>query len=180
MRRWSKNQEELYLKKELENKIQSRIPSSRVYIQLIFGNVFINWNKTYNNNCILSCASSASFAFRYLPIYQTYVGYKNPGRKLVLPETIYHLSGKVPIIFVEMSATIFTSIDACGAYHNVQIEEGSRDCTAFISWFWTFRYICMPFGLSNVGSVYSRMLDLAMAYLPASSGWVTWTTFWCI
>ena len=126
----SLNQEELYLKKELETIIQSRIPSSRVHIHLIFGNVFINWNKTYNNNCIFSCASSASYAFRYLPTYQTYVRYKNPGRKLVLPETIYHLSGKV-----EMSATIFTSINACGAYHFIKIEEGSRDCTAFISWF---------------------------------------------
>ena len=29
-------------------------------------------------------------------------------------------------------AKIFTSIDACGAYHAIQIEEGSRDCTAFI------------------------------------------------
>ena len=26
---------------------------------------------------------------------------QNPGRKLVLPETIYHLSGKEPFIFVE-------------------------------------------------------------------------------
>jgi len=30
-------------------------------------------------------------------------------------------------------AKIFISIDACGAYHAIQIEEGSRDCTAFIS-----------------------------------------------
>ena len=30
-------------------------------------------------------------------------------------------------------AKIFTSIDACGAYHPIQIEEGSRDCTVFIS-----------------------------------------------
>ena len=63
-------------------------------------------------------------------------------------------------------AKIFTSIDACGAYHAIQIEEGSRDCTAFISPFGTFRYIRMPFGLSNAGSVYSRMLDLALAHLP--------------
>jgi len=41
-------------------------------------------------------------------------------------------------------AKIFTSIDACGAYHAIQIEEGSRDCTAFISPFGTF-----PFGLSK-------------------------------
>ena len=62
-------------------------------------------------------------------------------------------------------AKIFTSIDACGAYNAIQIEEGSRDCTAFISSFGTFRYIRMPFGLSNACSVYSRMLDLALAHL---------------
>ena len=63
-------------------------------------------------------------------------------------------------------AKIFTSINACGACHPIQIEEGSRDCTAFISPFGTFHYIRMPFGLSNAGSVYSRMLDLALAHLP--------------
>ena len=44
------------------------------------------------------------------------------------------------------SAKIFTSIDSCGAYHAIQVEEGSRDCTVFISLFDTFRYIRMPFG----------------------------------
>ena len=63
-------------------------------------------------------------------------------------------------------AKIFTSIDACGAYHTIQIEEGSTDCTAFISPFGTFRYIRMPFGLSNTGSIYSWMLGLALAHLP--------------
>ena len=32
-------------------------------------------------------------------------------------------------------AKIITLIDTCGAYHVIQIEEGSRDCTAFISSF---------------------------------------------
>ena len=63
-------------------------------------------------------------------------------------------------------AKIFTSINACGAYHTIQIEEGSRDCTAFISPFGTFRYIRIPFGLSNAESVYSQMLDLALVHLP--------------
>ena len=63
-------------------------------------------------------------------------------------------------------AKIFTSIDACGAYHAIQIEEGSRDCTAFISHFSTFLYIRMPFDVSNFGSVYTRMFDLALAHLP--------------
>ena len=59
------------------------------------------------------------------------------------------------------------SIDACGAYHCVQIEEGSRDYTPFISLFRIFRWIQMPFSLSNASSVHSWMLDLAMADLPA-------------
>ena len=48
----------------------------------------------------------------------------------------------------------------------IQIEEGSRDCTAFISPFGTFRYIRMPVGLSNARSVYIRMFDLALVHLP--------------
>ena len=46
----------------------------------------------------------------------------------------------------------------------IQIEEKSSDFTAFISPFGTFCYIQMPFGLSNAGSVYSQMLDLALAH----------------
>ena len=59
-------------------------------------------------------------------------------------------------------ATVFLSLNACGAYHAVRINPGSRACTAFISPFGTFQYIRMPFGLANAGSVYSRMLDVAM------------------
>ena len=53
-------------------------------------------------------------------------------------------------------------LDACGAYHAVRIEPGSRACKAFISLFGKFQYIRMPFGLAKAGSVYSRMLDVAM------------------
>ena len=57
---------------------------------------------------------------------------------------------------------------ACGACHCIQIKKESyRDCTAFISPFGTFHYIRMSFSLSNAGSMYSRMLDLAMTHLPA-------------
>ena len=52
-------------------------------------------------------------------------------------------------------AIVFSSLDACGAYHAVRIEP-------VISLFGTFQYIRMPFGLANTGSVYSRMLDIAM------------------
>ena len=65
-------------------------------------------------------------------------------------------------------ATIFPPTDACVTYHCVQIEESSRNCTAFIN-----TYILMHFGLCNPGSVYSRMLDLATAHLP-SEYWLSY------
>ena len=57
---------------------------------------------------------------------------------------------------------MFSSLDACGAYHAVRIEPSSGVCTALISPFGTFQYIHMLFGLANTGSVYSRMLDVVM------------------
>ena len=66
------------------------------------------------------------------------------------------------ILYSLQGAKVFSSLDACGAYHAVRIEPGSRACTAFIIPFGTSQYICMPFELANTGSVYSRMLDVAM------------------
>ena len=74
----------------------------------------------------------------------------------------YPLTNIQEILQSLKGATVFSSLDACGAYHAVRIEPGSRACTAFISPFGTFQYIRMPFGLANAGSVYSRMLDVAM------------------
>ena len=48
-------------------------------------------------------------------------------------------------------ATVFSSLDASGAYY-----------AAFIRPFGTFQYIRRDFGLANAGSVYTRMLDVAM------------------
>ena len=57
---------------------------------------------------------------------------------------------------------MFLSLDACGAYHAVRIEPSSHACTAFISPFGKFQYIRISFGLANAGSMYSRMLEVAM------------------
>ena len=74
----------------------------------------------------------------------------------------YPLTNIQEILHSLKGANVFSSIDACGAYHAVRIEPGSRACTAFISPFGMFQYIRMPFGAANAGSVYSRMLDVAM------------------
>ena len=60
---------------------------------------------------------------------------------------------------------IFMTIDACGTYHWVQIEEGSTDLQ--LSSVLSGPYVHVFFGLSKAGSVYSWVLDLALAYLPA-------------
>ena len=69
----------------------------------------------------------------------------------------YPLINIQEILHSLQGATVFSALDACGAYHAVRIEPGSRACTAFISLFGTFQYIRMPFGLATARSVYSRM-----------------------
>ena len=65
---------------------------------------------------------------------------------------------------------MFSSLDACVAYHAVRIEPGSHACTAFIRPFGMFQYIKIPLGLVNAGSVYSRMLDMAMKDMDKDFG----------
>ena len=74
----------------------------------------------------------------------------------------YCLTNIQEILHSLQGATMFLSLDVCGAYHAVRIEHRSRACTAFISPFGTFQYIRIPFGLDKAGSVYNRMLDVAM------------------
>ena len=63
--------------------------------------------------------------------------------------------------------TTIQESDTCSACHCILMEERRRYWTVFFSQFGTFRYICMPFGLSNARSVCSRMLDVAMAHSPS-------------
>ena len=69
---------------------------------------------------------------------------------------------------------MFLLLDACGAYHAVRTKPDSRACIAFISPLGMFQYICMPFGLANSESMYSRMLDMAMKKWTEISGHQTW------
>ena len=50
-----------------------------------------------------------------------------------IQETLHSLQG----------ATVFLSLDACGAYHAMRIEPGSHGCTVFIRPFDTLQCICM-------------------------------------
>ena len=72
----------------------------------------------------------------------------------------YLLTNIQEILHSLQGVTLFSSLDACGAYHAVRIEPGSQVCKAFISPFSMIQYILIPFGLAS--SVYSRMLVVTM------------------
>ena len=74
----------------------------------------------------------------------------------------YPLTNIQEILHTLQRPTVFSSLDACGAYYAVRIKPGSQACTAFFSPVGTFQYLHMPFGLANDESLYSRMLDVAM------------------
>ena len=63
-------------------------------------------------------------------------------------------------------ANVFSTLDSAGAFHSLKIPESSRDYTTFIGPTGTFRFVRMPFGLSNSPSAYCRLVQLALSRLP--------------
>ena len=68
----------------------------------------------------------------------------------------------------------FSSLDAAGAYHTVEIREKDREKTAFHTPFGLYQFKRMSFGLCNAPATFSRLIqrvledvppELAMAYL---------------
>jgi hypothetical protein len=63
-------------------------------------------------------------------------------------------------------STVFSCLDAIGAFHSLVVEEKSRDITSFVSPFGSYRFVRLPFGLSNAPSAYSRLVQMALDQLP--------------
>ena len=55
------------------------------------------------------------------------------------------------------------------AFHNVPIEEHSQDATAFVCMYGLFKFLRMPFGLRNAGSVYCQLVSQLMDNLGLES-----------
>jgi transposase InsO family protein len=60
----------------------------------------------------------------------------------------------------------YTALDSRGAFHNLEIDPDSRDYTTFTSPFGSFRWTRLPFGVRNGPAAYSRLVMLALQYLP--------------
>ena len=54
--------------------------------------------------------------------------------------------------------TSFTTLDLLKGYHQIEVEESSREKTAFIPHVGFFQYICLLFGLTNDPASFQRLL----------------------
>ena len=64
-------------------------------------------------------------------------------------------------------SSVFSCLDAIGAFHSLVVAEESRDYTSFVTPFGSYRFVRLPFGLSNAPSAYSRLVQMALDRLPA-------------
>jgi transposase InsO family protein len=92
------------------------------------------------------------------------VDYRLLNKKMV--KDAYPLSSIENNLHKLQGAKYFTTLDSAGAYHNVEIHPESREYTSFITPFGQYQFVRMPFGLSNAGACYSRLMSIALQYLP--------------
>lgn len=57
----------------------------------------------------------------------------------------------------------FSVIDLASGFHQIPLEENSRNITSFSTDFGTYRFTRLPFGLSTSPNSFSRMMSLAFA-----------------
>jgi hypothetical protein len=59
----------------------------------------------------------------------------------------------------------FTTFDLRNSYHQVELEPADTDKTTFICREGSFRFLTMPFGLSNAGATFQRLMDMVTSGL---------------
>ena len=65
-------------------------------------------------------------------------------------------------------STVFSGLDASGAFHVVPLEEKSKPKTAFSTPFGSYQFKRLPFGLANGPATYARLVKLVLNGIPTS------------
>ena len=53
-------------------------------------------------------------------------------------------------------------LDAFSGYHQIKMAKEDEEKTAFLTPCGVFCYVCMPFGLKNVGATFQRLMRIAL------------------
>ena len=65
-------------------------------------------------------------------------------------------------------ARYFSTFDLRSGYHQVKMDEADADKTSFVTRRGTFKFNVLPFGLTNAGATFQRVMDIAMSGLNFS------------
>ena len=65
-------------------------------------------------------------------------------------------------------AKFWSTLDAAAAYWSIPLAEDDKTKTAFSVPRGKFEFNVMPYGLSNAGASYQRMIDIALSGLPSN------------
>lgn len=57
------------------------------------------------------------------------------------------------------SAKYFSVFDCKSGFHQVGMDEGDAEKTAFSTPYGRYEYVCMPFGLRNASATFQRLMD---------------------
>jgi hypothetical protein len=85
---------------------------------------------------------------------------------LVTEPNVYPLPNMLDFSNRLSGCTVFSKIDLRKGYWQVTVRPEDRKKTAIITPFGLFQFWRMPFGLSNAGSSFQRMMDCVLAGLP--------------
>ncbi len=77
----------------------------------------------------------------------------------------FHMPSTEEIISSLGNAKVMSKLDLTKGFHQVPVEEDSRDLTTFSCKFGKFRYRRMPFGLRNAPSVFQLLMQRCLQNL---------------